>query len=220
LRPHAETRPDIRSLAMPLLPGEPIRIVIIGTIVAIKGAERLLACARDARTRKLPLEFHVIGSTDRDAALSRLQNVCIHGRYQERDVYDRVAAARCHLAFLPSLCPETFSYTLSIAMAARLYTLCFDLGAQAQRVRSWGWGNVLPLESGPDAINEALLAAARYVASSPAAPSPPPPAGYPDLLGSYYSFSADEQERIRGPRKRPAGKDPNFMKRNIHAYFH
>ncbi len=74
----------------------------------------------DARTRGLPLEFHLIGSTDRDASLLRLGNVQITGRYREPDVYDLIAAAKPHLAFLPSECPESFMYTLSIAMAARL----------------------------------------------------------------------------------------------------
>ena len=34
-------------------------------------------------------------------------------------------------------------YTLSIAMAARLFVVCFDLGAQAERVRAWGWGQAI-----------------------------------------------------------------------------
>jgi len=219
-RPYAESPPKCPSLAAPILAGEPVRVAVVGTIVAVKGCERLLACARDARSRNLPLEFHVIGSTDRDAAFNRLNNVRISGRYQERDVYDRVGAARCHLAFLPSLWPETFMYTLSIAMFSGLYTLCFDLGAQAQRLRSWGWGQVLPLESGPDVINDTLLAAARYLATAPAAPSPPSPANYPDLLGSYYSFSADEQERLRRSQKRPGAENSQFVQRNAHAHLH
>ncbi len=72
-----------------------------------------------------------------------------------------MAAARCHIAFLPSLWPETFMYTLSAVMASGLYTICFDLGAQASRLQRWGWGQVLPLDTAPAAINEALLAAAQ-----------------------------------------------------------
>ena len=66
-----------------------------------------------------PLEFHVIGSTDQNAVFAGLGNVRVWGRYKEREVYARLAAVRCHVAFLPSLWPETFMYTLSVAMASR-----------------------------------------------------------------------------------------------------
>ena len=140
LRPHPESLPNLKSLAAALVPGEPVRVAVVGTITAVKGAEKLLACARDARARGLPLEFHVIGSTDRDAVFARLGNVRVSGRYQGQEVYERIAAARCQLAFLPSVCPETFMFTLSIVMASGLYTVCFDLGAQASRLTSVGLG--------------------------------------------------------------------------------
>ena len=68
LRPHEESLPRIESLAAPLRDGEPVRVAVIGTLVSVKGADRLLECARDARSRELPLEFHVIGRTDRRRA--------------------------------------------------------------------------------------------------------------------------------------------------------
>ena len=196
LRAHPESLPDLTSLAAVLAPGEPVRVAVVGTITAVKGSEKLLACARDALSRKLPIEFHVIGSTDRDAIFSRLGNVRVSGRYRGEEVYERIAAARCQLAFLPSLCPESFMFTLSIVMASGLYTVCFDLGAQASRLRRWGWGQVLGLETCPEAINDSLLAAAREVAAAPVVPSPPPPASYADVLGCYYGFSARERERL------------------------
>ena len=72
LRPHPEVLPKLASLAAPLRAGEDVRVAVIGTIVPGKGSVRLLACARDARDRGLPLAFHIIGSTDRDAVLTAL----------------------------------------------------------------------------------------------------------------------------------------------------
>jgi glycosyltransferase involved in cell wall biosynthesis len=199
LRPHAESLPFLEDrLVEAIRAGEPIRVAVIGTLVAVKGSQRLLACARDARTRGLPLEFHVIGSTDRDAALSRLGNVHITGRYREREVYDLIASRRAHLAFLPSECPESYMYTLSIAMAAGLFVVCFDLGAQAERVRNWGWGRPIEPELEPGEINDELIAAAHALAENPNPPSAPAPASYPDLLGSYYDFTAEESNRFGG----------------------
>jgi O-antigen biosynthesis protein len=223
LRPHPETLPNLKSLAAVLAPGEPVRVAVVGTITAIKGSEKLLACARDARARSLPLEFHVIGTTDRDAVFSRLGNVLISGRYQGEEVYERLAAARCHLAFLPSVWPESFMFTLSIVMASGLYTVCFDLGAQASRVRKWGWGQVLQLDAGPESINDSLLAAARKVANARFVPSPPPPARYADVLLSYYNFTAAERKTLFvQPRRidQTAGAKPRAAQRSAHARLH
>ena len=222
-RPHGEVLPKIESLAAALAAGEPVRIAIVGTITTIKGRDRLLACARDALDRGLSLEFHVIGTTDKDAIFARLANVQIWGRYRQHEVYSRLAAARCHLAFLPSLWPETYMYTLSVVMAAGLFTICFDLGAQSGRLKSWGWGRVLPLDAGPETINDALLAAARVVASGSPAPSPPPAARYSDMLGAYYGFSSEERARhFAGPDSpdRLGGPKPHLVQRKNHARFH
>jgi glycosyltransferase involved in cell wall biosynthesis len=203
LRPHPEILPRVESLAAPVVPGKPVRIAVLGTIVSVKGSERLLGCARDARFRGLPLEFHVIGSTDRNATFARLGNVHVSGRFREVEVYERLAAARCHLAFLPSCCPESFMYTLSIAMAARMFVVCFDLGAQAERLKAWGWGETLPEAAAAESINDSLLAVARSLAGGPPSPPPPRPAFYPEFLKSYYGFTPREIAGLFGPPSAP-----------------
>jgi glycosyltransferase involved in cell wall biosynthesis len=213
LRPHPEELRSVQCLAVRWHPAEPVRVVVLGTITNIKGSERLAACARDARTRGLQLEFYVIGSTDRDRVFARMRNVHVTGRYPEDQVYDRLASARAHLAFVPSVCPETFMYSLSILMAARLFVCCFDLGAQAERVRAWGWGRILAREDSPESINDALMAAARCLARGPTSPvpapgpAPPPPPYYAELLTSYYDFSAEELERLFFRPPRPDSPD-------------
>jgi glycosyltransferase involved in cell wall biosynthesis len=223
LRPHAEVLPSLESLAAPLRHGENVRVAVIGTLVAIKGSIRLLACARDARARQLPLEFHVIGATDRDRALSRTGHVRVTGRYRERDVYDRLKTARPHLAFLPSECPESFMFALSIAMAARLFVVCFDLGAQASRVREWRFGLPIGIELDPGEINDTLIAAAKREVQAANPPRAPEPAHYPDILMSYYDFTAAERSRIVGPDFRHAQRNrpsPHIAKERDHAHLH
>jgi glycosyltransferase involved in cell wall biosynthesis len=191
VRPHPERFAGFDGRIAPYRLGETIHVAVLGTITAVKGSQKLLDCARDARQRRLPLQFHVLGSTDRDAHLERLGNVNVMGRYREEDVRDCLAELRCELAFLPSVCPETFMFTLSIAMSARLFVICFDVGAQAERLRAWGWGRTLPVSSSPQAINNGLLAAARWLEPRPV-PPPPAAAVYPDLLGAYYDLTPNE----------------------------
>jgi glycosyltransferase involved in cell wall biosynthesis len=223
LRPHPESLPRLDSIARRLEANEPIRVASIGTLVAVKGSDRLVACAREARARGLPLEFHVIGSTDRDAALRRLGNVQITGRYRERDVYDLLASRRPHLAFLPSECPESFMFTLSIAIAAGLFVVCFDLGAQAERLRRWGWGRPISLELQPGQINDELIAAAHALARKPDPPPAPAPADYPRALTSYYSFTDEERSRFGGAVTRPhhsRRSSPLAVPGRGHAHLH
>jgi glycosyltransferase involved in cell wall biosynthesis len=222
-RPHPEESPALASLAARLVPGETVRVAVLGTIVAIKGSERLLACAHDARTRNLPLVFHVIGSTDRDAVFARMRNVTITGRYREEDVYEKLAEARCHLAFVPSVCPESFMFSLSNLMAARMFVFCFDLGAQAERLRRWGWGRALPMEASPSAINDTLSATARSLASGPPAPPAPQGTRYSQILTSYYDFDAAELkalDRVPPGPERPIWPSPRLAGRRDHAHLH
>ena len=223
VRPHPEVLPELESLAVPPGTGETVRVAVLGTIVPVKGADRLQACAHDARRRRLPLEFHVIGSTDRDAKFARLGNVQVTGRYREPEVYERLAAQRCHLAFLPSSCPESFMFTLSIAMAARMFVVCFDHGAQAERLRAWGWGQLLDPDTPAESINDSLLAAARSLADGPASPLPPQAAVYREFLTDYYDFTSDDLGRLRDATLRnsqTSGHNPHFEHRRDHAHLH
>jgi glycosyltransferase involved in cell wall biosynthesis len=225
LRPLFEDSPQAGILAARWRPGETVRVAVVGNILPIKGSQRLLACARNARIRALPLEFHVVGSTDRDAVFARQGNVRITGPYREGEVFERLAAARCHLAFLPSIWPETYMYTLSITMAAGLYSVCFDLGAQAERVKAWGWGQAIPLEADSRAINHTLLAAAQSLTSSSAAPPPPPAPSelYADLLSDYCDFTSEEIGRFRLPSRPGPGAvrlTPHSVRRSDRAHLH
>src|SRR5262249_39804677 len=139
------------------------------------------------------------------------------------DVYERLKSSRCHLAFLPSECPESHMYTLSIAMAARYFVVCFDLGAQALRVQAWGWGKAIPIDLDPGAINDLLIGAARSLAAGPSPPPGPSAAHYPDLLASYYEFTAAERERIMGRvtgHVHTGGPSPHVIRGRDHAHLH
>lgn len=64
------------------------------------------------------------------------------GRYK-RDDLPRLIQKRCVNAILfPSVWPETFSYVVSEAMQMSLPVVCFDCGAQAEKVRAYPKGVV------------------------------------------------------------------------------
>jgi hypothetical protein len=60
-------------------------------------------------------------------------------------------------AWLPSVWPETWCYTLDYALDAGLPVVAFDLGAIAERLREAGGGVLLPLGLEPRQINDRFL---------------------------------------------------------------
>lgn len=120
------------------------KIGLVGAIGPHKGSQLLLETARAAQKLKLPLDFVVVGYTDRDKELERLGNVKITGPYRSESVLQLIRQECLDLAWLPSLLPETFSYTLTEVVIAGIQPVVFDLGAQASRVRDLGWGAVMP----------------------------------------------------------------------------
>lgn len=135
------------------------RVCVAGTIGPHKGYDIVLACARDARQRRLHLEFVVVGDTTDDEALLSTGRAFITGTYHSAEAVTLIRAQSASIGFLPSVWPETWSLTLSEMWRAGLPVAAFDLGAPAERIRASGKGIVLPLGLPPAAINDALLAA-------------------------------------------------------------
>lgn len=144
-------------------PGRPIaggrtRVAVVGGISPEKGFDVLLACARDAAARDLPLEFVLVGHAPDDAALLESGRVFVTGPYAPGAAAAEIRVQQAHFGFLPSVWPETWCFTLGELWAAGLEAVVFDIGAPAERVRRRGRGRVLPLGLPPPAINNALLA--------------------------------------------------------------
>jgi glycosyltransferase involved in cell wall biosynthesis len=153
--PHARLRRPLHDSAGR---GRRRRVAIIGGIGPDKGYDVVLACARDAVLRNLPLEFVLVGHTPDDRRLLETGRVAVTGTYREGEGEALVREQMADLAWLPSLWPETWCFTLGVAWRAGLKAAVFDIGAQAERVRATGHGWVLPLGLPVPAINNALLA--------------------------------------------------------------
>lgn len=199
VRPHPEPRRNparLKSLLARTRRGEPgnstggVRhVAIIGHLIEHKGCELVLRCARFAHRMKVPIRFTIVGETDRDRDFKALHNVTVLGRYNRSELLDIIEQESPDIAFLPSVCPETYSFTFSEAVAAGVYPVAFDRGAVGRRIRSLGWGHALPVawSTDPQAIVRSLLEIT---------PTPPPPTafelaqggGYPDLLRDYYEL--------------------------------
>jgi GT2 family glycosyltransferase len=158
--PHEAIEPAALSVSEPVLsPEDPLRIAVIGAIGMVKGYRVLLECAREAKSRGLPLDFSLLGYSMNDASLAQA-GVHVSGRYLEHEGMERLRAFAPHVAWLPSLWPETYSYTLSLALRAGLPVFAFDIGAIARRLGELGLAQFrMPLQMArrPSAVVETFL---------------------------------------------------------------
>ena len=118
-----------------------LRIAVIGAISAIKGADLLEACARDAVQRKLPLDYRLIGFAYRNLRQWPHAALAVQGRYDDDELSALIEASATDVVWIPALVPETYSYTLSAAIQSGLPVVVPDLGALAGRTaqRPWSW---------------------------------------------------------------------------------
>jgi len=134
----------------------PRTIALIGAIGVAKGYNVLLAAARDAAWRNLPLRFVLVGYSHDDRRLLETGRIFVTGAYREAELPSLIVAQDADFAFLPSLWPETWCFTLSEAWQAGLDVVAFDLGTQAERIRATGRGWLLPLGLTVAALNDLL----------------------------------------------------------------
>lgn len=161
-------------------PGRKLHVAVIGQVDGHKGFDILLEVSRLAQKVRAPIRFTIIGVTSSDLEFTDLANVSILGPYNSSELLEIVDRESPDFAFLPSCCPETYSFTLTETVAAGAYPVVFDLGAMGKRVRSLGWGMVLPaaLMNNPEALLRSLLEIT---------PTPPPPAAFEMAGGTRYA---------------------------------
>ena len=165
----AEYFPDIKTLVWPhpqafiqhsgsAVPT--VKVIVLGRLTPSKGLGIIEACALDAKTRNLALEFVVVGPTVVPLSCFPALPITVHGSYEEHDLLELVALERADAFIFPSQIPESFSYTLSIALASGLPIIASRLGAFIERLETVPQAKMLDWNSAANIWNDALLAAA------------------------------------------------------------
>ena len=162
------------------------RIILLGRISTVKGIDVVVATAKFAAQRDLPLEFVILGESSL-GWFKNSPNIYVTGEYEQSDVDDLINRVDGDLFWFPAIAPETFSYALSTALATDLNIVAFDLGAISERLRMARRGILHPIELmlEPERLAAALLQAPLGVTPGSVAEIPQV---YPDLLSDYYQL--------------------------------
>jgi glycosyltransferase involved in cell wall biosynthesis len=144
------------------------RVVVLGNLSPEKGLRVVAACALDARLRGLPLTFRVLGSTTEPITQAPDVPLSIFGQYADAALPQLLAAEKPDVIFFPAQVPETYSYTLSVALASGVPIVASSLGAMAERLAGHAGSATIRWNALPNEWNAALQKAAG-IESAPAA---------------------------------------------------
>lgn len=135
--------PTARTLAATA----PLKIVVLGAMSAIKGADVLEAVAIEAAKRGTPVELHLLGYGYRSLQTQPRARLTVHGGYKEEELPALLDWLQPDLAWFPAQWPETYSYTLSASLAAGLPIVAPDIGAFPERLAGRDWSWVMPWDA-------------------------------------------------------------------------
>ena len=133
-----------------------VRVVTLGSLSPEKGLHVVADCAKDARTRSLPLSFRVLGPTTEPVPQWPEAALTIHGQYSDADLPRLLAAENPDVLWFPAQVPETYSYTLSLAMTTGLPIVASDLGALPERLAHYPHAVIVPWNAPPETWNDIL----------------------------------------------------------------
>ncbi len=171
ISPHAES---------PITFPRVVKVALLGALSKSKGLSVARAVADLAEGTNSPLALRLIGH----AAEPLPKNLTATGSYETDDLPRMIAMERPDVLWLPSQVPETFSFTLSTAIASGLPIVASNLGAFPERLQGISKASLLPFDSSPESWHHALLhAGATATAAVARAFSQTQNA---ELLTSYY----------------------------------
>jgi hypothetical protein len=147
----------VASLRVPQLrtrrTGDPLRLGVVGSITEHKGALVLDSLSRAIEESGLPVSIVILGTLDANISRNGLIET---GMYQTEDLPDLFERLAIHLALMPSICPETFSFVTHELISMRVPIACFGLGAQGDAVSRYPGGHILLAKDGPGILAELL----------------------------------------------------------------
>jgi hypothetical protein len=176
-----------------------LRVALIGVLADRKGLATVEAAVMAAGD---DIEFHLIGYPESDLQADLAERLHVTGAYAESDLPTLIAAVRPHVFWFPAQWPETYSYTLSAAIAAGGAIVAADIGAFPERLRGRPLSWFVPAAADSaaclnafDAVRRALTRGAKR----------PPQARRPGVADYYaHTYLKPMIAPRKAPTRRPA----------------
>lgn len=150
--PHPDARPAAQRRS--------IRVGLLGKLTPDKGFDVALACARDAEARGLPLAFRILGPVGAPLPPLRAGTISFTGEYADAERESLIAAESPDVWMFPAQWPETWSYTLTAALATGRPIVASNLGAIGERLSGVALATLVPWDAPASDWNDSLVRSA------------------------------------------------------------
>jgi GT2 family glycosyltransferase len=127
-----------------------LKVLVLGGLSEAKGLRMLEACAASAQKLDLPITFVLLGYAEKPVRQWPEIPLFIRGGYQEEHLEQAIAHENPNLIYFPAQWPETYSYTLSIALRTGVPIVAPRLGAFTERLRDYPDATLLEWDISPD----------------------------------------------------------------------
>lgn len=127
-------------------------VAFVGAIGIHKGSNILRELVRTRKSNFF--NIHLFGKID--IPMNSRKNFVNHGRYVREELPSLLKKNNIKIVCLFSTWPETYSYTLTEAVASGVPVIAFDFGAIAERIKKYNLGWVIPINAGVDEIIEKI----------------------------------------------------------------
>lgn len=139
-------------------------IGVLGAISEQKGLKVIQSMLERIEERHLDMRIVIIGESSEKIDSPVFS---ITGRYKREDIPELTIKNDIDIFLIPSVWPETFSYTTSEIMSMGMPIAVFDLGAPAERVKDYAKGLILrDMETDVDELVDSLYQFAKEQAEN------------------------------------------------------
>ncbi|QRK82833.1 glycosyltransferase [Pseudomonas granadensis] len=191
---HLEVKRPISPAVAPISPKPRYNVGVLGALGKEKGADYLEQLAAKAKAASAPFVFKLLGFAYRE-----LKGVFTTGQYDAPDLTRLMAEHDLDLILFPAQWPETYSYTLSYALASGLPIIAPDIGAFPERLASREHTLVYPFGIEPADLLREMSA---FVKSSVGGDSVlAPPHAHSQLNADFYNVDYLKLVNSDVPRK-------------------
>lgn len=126
---------------------------LLGVLTKHKGAEIVKELLAEVEKRNLNIRVILIGTCTEKIDSPFFSET---GKYSSDSIPKLTLKHDIDVFLIPSIWPETFSYTTEEIIKMGMPVMCFDIGAPAERVFKYDKGTVLPEMSGEAVVNALL----------------------------------------------------------------
>lgn len=130
-----------------------VNLAVLGVLGRHKGLHIVKEMLALIEKERLPVRIVVVGISEETM---RSKHLVTTGRYCKEELPGLMYVYDIDMVFVPSVCPETFSYTAQEAMNMQMPTAVFNLGAPAERVKQYEKGLVISQISAEKALRKML----------------------------------------------------------------